>query len=449
MDYQNNNMNTNNRNGNDNWNEQMNQYGMWQPPEKHKSKIGLGILIGIVSTVFVLGIATGLCCMLTNTQIVFADRGAGDNLFAQGKTAVLDEAAIEKINELSACAKLYYYDEMDLEDIQDGMYKGLIDGLGDKYSVYYNAEDFAELQVSTTGQYYGIGAGLSQDPNTMIVTITKIYAGTPSEVAGLKKDDIILSVDGVDGASMEVSELVKLIRGEKGTTVQIDIYRPATDEYLSFDVERADITLPSVEYEMMENHIGYIWIDSFETDTAHQFETAVKELTEQGMEAMIVDVRYNPGGMVSAVVQIADDILPEGTIFYMEDKEGNRETYTSKGESYMDMPIALLVNGDSASASEILAGAIKDHNYGTLIGTTTYGKGIVQTIFPLSDGDAIKLTTAKYFTPSGNYIHKVGIEPDIELEYEYLNPEGETYEKQYDNQIVKAIEVLTEQLGKE
>ena len=133
----------------------------------------------------------------------------------------------------------------------------------------------------------------------------------------------------------------------------------------------------------------------------------------------------------------------------MEDKEGNRETYTSKGESYMDMPIALLVNGDSASASEILAGAIKDHNYGTLIGTTTYGKGIVQTIFPLSDGDAIKLTTAKYFTPSGNYIHKVGIEPDIELEYEYLNPEGETYEKQYDNQIVKAIEVLTEQLGKE
>ena len=329
------------------------------------------------------------------------------------------------------------------------MYKGLIDGLGDKYSVYYNAEDFAELQVSTTGQYYGIGAGLSQDPNTMIVTITKIYAGTPSEVAGLKKDDIILSVDGVDGASMEVSELVKLIRGEKGTTVQIDIYRPATDEYLSFDVERADITLPSVEYEMMENHIGYIWIDSFETDTAHQFETAVKELTEQGMEAMIIDVRYNPGGMVSAVVQIADDILPEGTIFYMEDKEGNRETYTSKGDTYMDMPIASLVNGDSASASEILAGAIQDHNYGTLIGTTTYGKGIVQTIFPLSDGDAIKLTTAKYFTPSGNYIHKVGIEPDIELEYEYLNPEGETYEKQYDNQIVKAIEVLTEQLGKE
>lgn len=449
MDYQNNNMNTNNWNGNDNWNEQMNQYGMWQPPEKHKSKIGLGILIGIVSTVFVLGLVTGLCCMLTNTQIVFADRGAGNGLFAEGKTAVLDEAAIEKINELSAYAKLYYYDEMDLEDIQDGMYKGLIDGLGDRYSVYYNAEDFAELQVSTTGQYYGIGAGLSQDQNTMVVTISKVYRGTPSEAAGLKKDDIILYVDGVDGASMEVSELVKLIRGEKGTIVQLDIYRPSTDEYLTFDVERADITLPSVEYEMLENHIGYIWIDSFETDTAHQFETAVKELTEQGMEAMIIDVRYNPGGMVSAVVQIADDILPEGTIFYMEDKDGNRETYTSKGDTYMDMPIALLINGDSASASEILAGAIKDHNYGTLIGTTTYGKGIVQTIFPLSDGDAIKLTTAKYFTPSGNYIHKVGIEPDIELEYEYLDPEGEIYEKQYDNQIVKAIEVLTEQLGSE
>ena len=207
-------------------------------------------------------------------------------------------------------------------------------------------------------------------------------------------------------------------------------------------MERQDITLPSVSHKMLDENIGYIHIDSFETETATQFEQAVADLEDQGMQAMIIDVRYNPGGMVTSVVKILDDILPEGTVVYTEDKNGNRQDYTSKGETHLDYPIAVLINGDSASASEILAGAIKDFEYGTLIGTTTYGKGIVQTIFPLEDGDAVKLTTAKYFTPKGNYIHGVGIEPDIELEYEYLDKDGTSYDEAYDNQIQKAIEVL-------
>ena len=424
----------------------MDEYNMWQQ-ERPKSRIGLGILIGSLSTMLILGLIVGGVCKAFNLQIVFTDRGASKNVVTQSGKSVLNQDSLTKINELSAYSKLYYYNEMDIKEVQDAMYAGMIEGLGDKYSVYYNEEDFTELQVSTTGQYYGIGAGLSQDMKTMIVTITKVYAGTPSEAAGLKKDDIIVSVDGIDGTSMEVSELVKHIRGEKGTTVQIEVYRSSTEEYLTFDVERADITLPSVEYQMMEENIGYIWIDAFETETAHQFEAAVADLEAQGMEGLILDVRYNPGGMVSSVVQIADDILPEGMVVYTEDKAGNREEYKSKGETYMDLPIVVLINEDSASAAEILAGAIKDHEYGTLIGTTTFGKGIVQTIFPLSDGDALKLTTAKYFTPSGNYIHEVGIEPDIELEYEYLNPEGEEYEEKYDNQILKGIEVLKEQIG--
>lgn len=449
MDYQNNDMNTNNIESNNmDMNDDMHQNNMWQE-ERPKSRIGLGILIGSISTVFILGLVIGFVCKATNMQIVFADRGATKNVVTTSGNSVLNEESVGKINELSAYAKLYYYNEADIEEMQDSMYHGLVEGLGDKYSVYYNEEDFTELQVSTTGQYYGIGAGLTQDLNTMIVTINKVYAGTPSEAAGLKKDDIIISVDGIDGTSMEVSELVKHIRGEEGTTVKIEIFRPSTEEYLTFDVERADITLPSVEYEMVESNIGYIWIDSFETETAHQFEAAVEELTAQGMKGLILDVRYNPGGMVSSVVQILDDILPEGLLVYTEDKAGNRESYSSSGDTYMDLPLVVLINGDSASASEILAGAIKDYDYGTLIGTTTFGKGIVQTIFPLSDGDAIKLTTAKYFTPSGNYIHEVGIAPDIELEYEYLDPEGEEYEKQYDNQILKAIEVLTEEIGAE
>ena len=427
-------------------NQDMNEYNMWQE-ERPKSRIGLGILIGSLSTVLVLGLVIGLVCKALNMQIVFSDRGASKNVVTQSGKSVLNQDSVTKINELSAYAKLYYYNDMDTQEVQDSMYKGMIEGLGDRYSVYYNEEDFTELQVSTTGQYFGIGAGLTQDMKTMIVTINKVYAGTPSEAAGLKKDDVIVSVDGIDGTSMEVSELVKHIRGEEGTTVQIEVFRPSTEEYLTFDVERADITLPSVEYQMMDNRIGYIWIDSFETETAHQFEAAVADLEAQGMKGLILDVRYNPGGMVSSVVQIADDILPEGMIVYTEDKAGNREEYKSSGESYMDIPLAVLINEDSASAAEILAGAIKDYDYGTLIGTTTFGKGIVQTIFPLSDGDALKLTTAKYFTPSGNYIHEVGITPDIELEYEYLNPEGEEYEERYDNQILKAIEVLTEEIN--
>ena len=432
MDYQNN-----------------NQYEMWEPQnkeEKHTSRLGLGILIGSISTMFIVGLAMAIVCVVTNTQVVFADRGAS-NVLVQSTGSILDEEAIRKINELAAYVELGYYNPVDLQDVKDSMYKGMIEGLGDKYSVYYNEEDYAELQLDTTGQYYGIGAGLTQDLKTMVVSITKVYRGTPSEAAGLKNDDIILYVEDIDATSMEVSELVKHIRGEAGTTVHLEIYRPSTDEYLSFDVERADITLPSVDYEMLENDIGYIIIDAFETDTAHQFEMAVEELSAQGMQAMILDVRYNPGGMITSVVDILDTILPEGLLVYIEDKAGNRQDYTSSGKTYLDMPIAVLINEDSASAAEILAGAIKDYEYGTLIGTTTFGKGIVQTIIPLSDGDALKLTTAKYFTPNGNYIHEVGIEPDIELEYEYLNPEGEVYERQYDNQILKAIEVLEEELA--
>lgn len=424
-------------------------YGGPMQNKPQKGKFGLGVLVGVFSGILAFCMVFVFVCSAANLQIVFTNRGVGGSVATFSDSPILDEETVEKINELATYANLYYYDEIDSENLKDGLYYGLVEGLGDKYSVYYNPDDFAELQLSTTGQYYGIGAGLSQDMDTMVVTITKVYEGTPSESAGLKTDDVIVSVDGIDATSMEVSELVKHIRGEKGTTVHLEIYRASTGEYLSVDVERADITLPSVSSEMLENGIGYILIDSFETDTAHQFKEAVSNLESQGMQALILDVRYNPGGMIDSVVEILDEILPEGMLVYTEDKYGNRQEYTSKGESYMNYPMAVLINESSASASEILAGAIKDYEYGTLIGTTTYGKGIVQTIFPLDDGDAIKITTAKYFTPNGNYIHGEGISPDIELEYEYLNPEGESYEKQYDNQILKAIEVLKDEIGVE
>lgn len=404
---------------------------------KKKHSMAKGVLCGVLGTVIAGWVVLTAVYAVTGKQLIFWDNNSA------GK--ILDGKAVSKISELGAYINAYYYDDTDTETLQDGLYAGLLEGLGDKYSVYYNEEAYQQTQVSTTGQYYGIGAGLTQDPDTMIVSVSKVYEGTPSEEAGLLAEDVIMSVDGTEGDSMEVTELVKLIRGEEGTKVHLEVYRPSTGENLAFDVERKNITLPSVSHEMLEDQIGYIAIESFETETALQFETALQDLESQGMQSLIIDLRYNGGGLVDSVVQILDDILPEGLLVYVEDKAGNRKDYTSSGDSYIDYPMAVLVNQDSASASEIFAGAIKDYGYGTLIGTTTYGKGIVQTIFPLEDGDAVKLTTAKYFTPKGNYIHGVGIEPDIELEYEYMNPDGEVYEKQYDNQLQKAIEVLKEE----
>lgn len=419
-------------------------------PEKKKSKFGWGIVTGVLGTVLAAGAALNVFCKTTGTTIYImnaSDASKPAITAADSDSTLLNEDTVKKINELGTYIDYYYYDDVEEQELRDGLYAGLLEGVGDKYSVYYNADEYADLQVSTTGQYYGIGAGLSQNKTTMEVTVNKIYEGTPSEAAGMKKDDVILSVDGTEATSMELTNLVKLIRGDEGTTVHIEIYRPSTEENLSFDVERADVTLPSVSSQMLENSIGYILIDSFETDTAKQFEQALADLQAQGMKSLIVDVRYNPGGMLTSVVQILDDILPEGLLVYIEDKYGNRQDYNSDEDTYLDCPIAVLMNENSASAAEIFAGAIKDYDYGTLIGTTTYGKGIVQTIFPLENGDAVKITTAKYFTPKGNYIHGVGIDPDIELEYEYLNPDGEEYEMQYDNQVQKAIEVLTEKMG--
>lgn len=413
-------------------------------PEKEEKRkrtgFGRGILLGICGTLAVGVLGIFIVCRATGSRIIITN---GGNSVSGRAESVLDAEAVAKINELAAYIELYYYDKTDPESLKNGLYAGLLEGLGDKYSVYYTAEEYQESQVSMTGQYYGIGAGLTQDQETMVVTISRVYEGTPSEMAGLRAEDVIVSVDGTEATSTEVTELVKLIRGEAGTTVHLEVYRPSTGENLSFDVERADVTLPSVDSEMLTDEIGYIRIESFEKETATQFETALADLTNQGMHSLVVDLRYNGGGLVDSVVQILDDILPEGLLVYTEDKNGYRQEYNSSGDTHFDYPLVVLINQDSASASEIFAGAIKDYQYGTLIGTTTFGKGIVQSLIPLADGDAIKLTTAKYFTPNGNYIHGVGIEPDIELEYEYLNPDGEEYEMQYDNQIQKAIEVLS------
>lgn len=365
------------------------------------------------------------------------------NRDAAGSQEVLSADSEVKIKELLAQIDYYYYEDIDKKALTNGLYKGLFEGIGDPYSVYYTKEEYDSMMVSTSGTYYGIGAVLSQDAKSKQVSILHVYEGSPAEKAGLEDGDIIVKVEDINAIEKELSELVTYIRGDQGTSVHMQIIREGNDKELKFDVERDKVEVPTVSSEMLEDGIGYIAITEFAKPTEEQFMEAVESLQKQGMKGMIVDLRNNPGGYLNAVTQILDNILPEGIVVYTEDKHGNRQNYNSDEEHQLNYPMAVLINENSASASEIFAGAIKDYKYGTLVGTKTFGKGIVQSVRQLSDGSAVKLTTAKYYTPKGNYIHEVGIEPDIEVELE----EGMEKEAISDNQLEKALEVLKEDLN--
>lgn len=409
--------------------------------QKKRTGFGSGMFVGFLLGVLLLGIGVTVGVHVytssTNQYLIISPSGIKQT----EKSDILTNKTVKKIDELMSYIDLYYNDDYDEEDIRNAIYAGTLEGLGDPYSVYYTADEYKDMQINTSGNYYGIGAALSQDAKTKEVTISKVYEGTPAEEAGLKDGDQIIKVNDTESTSKELSALVQEIRGEEGTTVHLQVYRASNNKTFEIDVERKNVELPSITSKMLDGGIGYIQISEFQSKTDEQFKSALADLKKQGMKSLIVDVRSNPGGLINAASNILDQILPEGTVVYTEDKYGKREDYTSDSNC-LDCPIAVLVNENSASASEIFAGAIKDYNYGTLIGTKTFGKGIVQTVFPLEDGDAVKITTAKYYTPKGNYIHGVGIEPDIELTYKYSGPEDEAYDMKYDNQVQKAIEVL-------
>lgn len=442
-------MNDNNMNYNENFNQENETSVDWasvQVPKKESFVKKHGFVLGFLSSLLCVVLACSLVLgylNLTGNMLIIGEKGAS-KIKAD---AILSDEIVEKIDTLYSYMNIYYYEDVDKEVIDEALYTGLLDSLEDPYSGYYTVEEYQDLMESTSGTYCGIGAGVSQDLKTMEVTITKVYRGTPSEEAGLLAGDIIVSVEDIEAVSVSVDELVQHIRGEEGTSVHMVIYRPSTEETLEFDVTRRFVELSSVEGEMLDNGIGYIEITEFQSKTDEQFQEMVEDLKTQGMKGLIVDVRANPGGLLTSVVNILDYVLPKGMLVYVEDKYGNRDEYKSDA-ACLDMPMVVLVDQNSASASEIFAGALKDYEYATLVGKTTFGKGIVQNIIPLEDGDAIKLTTAKYFTPNGNYIHGVGIAPDVEVDYEYTGDKDADYEKQYDSQFVKALEEMEKLLNK-
>ncbi len=353
------------------------------------------------------------------------------------------DSFVQKAKYIEDTVKESYTGEVDDTEMEEYMYKGMMASLGDPYSAYYTSEEYEELTTETTGSYEGIGVVMQQDAETGEVKVVRCYEGAPGAEAGLQPEDVLIQVNGESVSGMELSEVVDKVKSSQDTA-HLTIARGGESEYLEIDVPLEEVNIPVVNHEMLEDQIGYIALYEFTEQTESQYQAAFEDLESQGMERLIIDVRNNPGGLLTSVCDILEDILPEGLIVYTEDKDGNREEYTCSGENELEIPLAVLVNGNSASASEIFAGAIQDYGTGTIVGTTTFGKGIVQSLIPFTDGSAIKTTTAKYYTPSGRCIHGTGIEPDIAVELDEGLEQETSIPHEQDNQLQKAIETVKE-----
>lgn len=392
-----------------------------------------GLAVGLASSCAILLVVFG-SVKIYQTYRVYGKLASGNSAETE---SVANEKTTEKLGVLENTIKQYFWQDVDESTLEEGVYKGLLESLDDPYSVYYTHDELVQLQQQTEGIYYGIGAYISQDKEMGYVRVSKIIKNTPAEASGLQQDDYIYKVDGEDMQGKDSSYVVSKIKGEAGTKVTITVVREGATDPIDIEVERQKIESPTVEYQMLDNDMAYIQITEFDLVTTDQFEQAYKQAQADGMKGLILDLRSNPGGNLSTVCDIARMILPKGLIVYTEDKYGKREEYTCDGANQIKVPLVVLTNGYSASASEILAGAVKDYGIGTLVGTTTYGKGIVQKVINLSDGSAVKLTVSNYFTPNGNNIHKIGIDPDVEVEFD-----AEQYKNGVDNQLEKAKEVL-------
>ena len=385
---------------------------------------------------FVKGALFGALAMLLIAGLVSCGLKLGDS----SREAVTSETE-EKIAELKKLIDKNYLHDVDEEELQEGIYKGYISGLDDPYSVYYDEEETKSFYETTEGEYDGIGAVLSQNMDTGIITLVQIYDDSPAMKAGLQDEDILYKVDKEEVTGEDLTEVVSHIKGEKGTTVDITVLRGEENEEVTVTVTRDTIQAQTVEYRMLEDNLGYIAVSEFDSVTYDQYQQALEDLQNQGMQGLIVDLRNNPGGNLSTVCDMLDLMLPEGLIVYTEDKDGNRQEMTSDDEHQFNLPMTVLMNGNSASASEIYAGAIQDYGLGKIVGTQSYGKGVVQQIFDLKDGTCVKLTIAEYFTPNGRNINGEGITPDVEVEYEKDENNSDA-----DNQLEKAMEILKSEL---
>ncbi|MBR3645342.1 MAG: S41 family peptidase [Lachnospiraceae bacterium] len=394
-----------------------------------KKSFGNGFILGIIVTCGIVSVCKFATDFVMSTT--------------WGKTIKyqLIDTRENKLDLLKQYIDEYYIEDTNQEELNDGAYAGYIAALGDPYSTYYTKKENEDLMMKSEGEYCGIGVIVAQDPETKAISVVDVYDNTPAKKAGMKSEDILYKVadEFVDGK--ELDTVISKIKGEVGTTVKIIVYRQSEDKYIDMEVERAVITIPTIEYKMLDKDkkIGYIRILQFDGNTDEAFSSALEKLKNQGMKSVIFDVRNNPGGRYDTVCNMLDELLPEGTIVYTVDKHGNKQEEKSDARC-LDMPMVVLINGNSASASEIFSGAIQDYKAGTIVGTQSFGKGIVQGVFELGDGTAIKLTTSKYYTPNGINIHGKGITPDV-----IVGEDGEELSnntQSLDSQLDKALDLL-------
>jgi len=390
-----------------------------------------------------------LVCVLAVSTVACLGNEEENRLTEKKKTPSLSPAASleevdyqSKLEQIASVLDYYYYEDIDYNKVVDGMLHGAVDGVGDPYTTYYNEEEYAAFQESSNGVYAGFGSRVQIGENGYPL-LSQVFPGSPADKAGILTGDYIIEIDGEDVYGMELDLVASKMRGEVGTHVVVTIMREGESDYLTFDVKRDHVEVPTVEHEMLEDQIGYIKVTEFDDVTGTQFNSAVKNMNKQGMKALVVDLRNNPGGLLKTVSSMLSRILPKGELLvYMEDKNGQRDNYYSDSPLVLEIPIAVLINGYSASASEVFAGCLQDYGKAVLVGTQSFGKGIVQTLYPLGDDTAIKITISAYYTPNGRNIHKTGLTPDYEVELDESVRKLNVIPKEQDNQLQKAIEVL-------
>lgn len=355
-----------------------------------------------------------------------------------------DDDLLDKKHYIDSILEDYFLYDVDKEAMYDGMIRGMLDALDDPYTFYYTQEEYDQMTEDTSGLYCGIGTLVNQNMETGAITIVRPFVDSPAAKAGVLAGDILIEIDGENVTEWSLDYAVTKMRGEPDTPVTVKIYRPLEGEYHEMTIVRAIVESESVTFKMMADNIGYINVSEFNEPTYEQFLNAYKTLSKNGMKGLIIDLRNNPGGLVYAVSDMLDEFLDSGMIVYMEEKSGYRtELKAEKGKQKL-VPTAVIVNENSASASEIFAGCMQDYGLATIVGTQSFGKGIVQNVIPMADGSAFQLTIAHYFTPNGRCIHGIGITPDVVVE---LDPELArmiTVPEDLDTQLQEAVRVVKE-----
>jgi carboxyl-terminal processing protease len=376
--------------------------------------------------------------MITNTfEVVIGER------VVVSKADYENLKDVEKLLGLKEYVKKNYVEGAKDDSLMEGAMKGVFEALGDPYSVYMSASEFKSMNESTSGNFGGIGVIVTKSEEGYITVVAPVE-DTPGEKAGIKTKDKIIKVDDKDLIGMELDKAVELIKGKPGTKVVLTISRGDVTQPMTFEITREMINQKAVKSEVKESNVGYIRINSFDSDADKDFKRELTSLKAKKIKGLILDLRQNPGGYVSSCLEIADEILGDGMVVYTEDINKNRQVYNSKAGG-LGVPLVILVDGGSASASEILAGAVKDRNAGLLIGEKTFGKGLVQSVESLKDGSGFKLTTQKYYTPNGISINKIGIEPNIEVKPMEVK-EGQKPEDIKDLQLERAMEEILKQI---